>query len=162
MAEHKAGRRGVGHRLRLLLEPQNGMETNDQRARLRCCISARMPSRPHRSSITPQRASPKALNQHASQFRIGQQQPDRFQQKQQQQQQPPPLPRQPPPPQRQAAQPNNFYQVPQHIVKDIVITVLQNQGITNPTDDSLDRAMQEYYSKNPQGVSCANCEDLTQ
>ena len=27
------------------------------------------------------------------------------------------------------------------------------QGVTNPTEEMLDRAIDEYYAKNPQGVS---------
>jgi len=45
-----------------------------------------------------------------------------------------------------------LFQVPPNIVRGIVITVLQNQGITNPSDEILNKAIQEYYSKNPQGV----------
>ena len=45
------------------------------------------------------------------------------------------------------------FQVPPTVVRGIVITVLQNQGITNPDEDILQRAIEEYYSKNPEGVS---------
>ncbi len=44
-------------------------------------------------------------------------------------------------------------QVPAHIVKSIVVSVLQQQGITDPSPHILDAAIQEYYAKNPQGVS---------
>ena len=45
------------------------------------------------------------------------------------------------------------FQVPPIVVRGIVITVLQNQGITNPDEEILQRAIEEYYSKNPEGVS---------
>lgn len=56
---------------------------------------------------------------------------------------------------RQANEPQNetLFQVPPNIVRGIVKTVLQNQGITNPSEEILNKAIQEYYSKNPQGVS---------
>ena len=54
-----------------------------------------------------------------------------------------------------------LFQVPPSIVRGIVRTVLQNQGITNPSEEILNKAIQEYYSKNPQGVSiqysCHGC-----
>ena len=55
--------------------------------------------------------------------------------------------------QQQQQKLQQFYQVPPCVVKDIVITVLKNQGIINITDEILQQAMQEYYEKNPQGVS---------
>lgn len=56
---------------------------------------------------------------------------------------------------RQGNEPQNetLFQVPPNIVRGIVCTVLQNQGITNPSEEILSKAIQEYYSKNPQGVS---------
>ena len=47
----------------------------------------------------------------------------------------------------------NQLQVPPHIVKSIVISVLEKQGVPNPSDDIINRAIEEYYNKNPQGVS---------
>merc|ERR1719458_1545355 len=44
------------------------------------------------------------------------------------------------------------FQVPPSMVRSIVITVLQGQGVTNPTEEMLDRAIEEYYAKNPHGV----------
>lgn len=44
-------------------------------------------------------------------------------------------------------------QVPPHIVKSIVISVLDKQGVPNPSDEIINRAIQEYYAKNPHGVS---------
>ena len=46
-----------------------------------------------------------------------------------------------------------LFQVPPSVVRGIVKTVLQNQGISNPSEEILNKAIQEYYSKNPQGVS---------
>ena len=43
--------------------------------------------------------------------------------------------------------------VPAHVVKSIVISVLQQQGVPNPSEEILHAAIQEYYAKNPQGVS---------
>jgi len=56
---------------------------------------------------------------------------------------------------RQAIEPQNetLYQVPPNIVRGIVKTVLQNQGINNPSEEILNKAIQEFYNKNPQGVS---------
>ena len=58
-----------------------------------------------------------------------------------------------------AAQPASdaSFHIPPSVVRGIVITVLQNQGITNPTEEILQKAIEEYYSKNPQGVSRAYC-----
>ena len=42
------------------------------------------------------------------------------------------------------------YQVPPAVVRGIVITVLQSQGVTEPSEEVLQRAIQEYYSKHPQ------------
>lgn len=44
------------------------------------------------------------------------------------------------------------FQVPPSMVRSIVITVLQGQGVTNPSEEMLDRAIEEYYAKNPHGV----------
>ncbi len=44
-------------------------------------------------------------------------------------------------------------QVPAHVVKSIVVSVLHQQGVPNPSEDILNAAIQEYYAKNPQGVS---------
>ena len=56
-------------------------------------------------------------------------------------------------PSSQASSENGSFQVPPSVVRGIVITVLQNQGITNPDEEILQRAIEEYYSKNPGGVS---------
>ena len=48
---------------------------------------------------------------------------------------------------------SSHIQVPPHIVKSIVISVLEKQGVPNPSDDIINKAIQEYYAKNPQGVS---------
>ena len=51
-------------------------------------------------------------------------------------------------------QSHGFYiQVPPDVVRGIVITVLQSQGVTEPSEEILEKAIQEYYAKNPQGVS---------
>ena len=42
------------------------------------------------------------------------------------------------------------YQVPPAVVRGIVITVLQSQGVTEPSEEVLQRAIMEYYSKHPQ------------
>ena len=42
------------------------------------------------------------------------------------------------------------YHVPPAIVRGIVITVLQSQGVTEPSEEVLQRAIQEYYDKHPQ------------
>ena len=42
------------------------------------------------------------------------------------------------------------YQVPPSVVRGIVITVLQSQGVTEPSEEVLQRAIQEYYDKHPQ------------
>ena len=34
-----------------------------------------------------------------------------------------------------------------------MVTVLQSQGVTDPSEEILEKAIQEYYAKNPQGVS---------
>ena len=47
----------------------------------------------------------------------------------------------------------NQLQVPPYIVKSIVISVLEKQGVPNPSDEIINRAIQEYYNKNPEGVS---------
>ncbi len=44
-------------------------------------------------------------------------------------------------------------QVPAHVVKSIVVSVLHQQGVPNPAEEILNAAIQEYYAKNPQGVS---------
>jgi len=44
-------------------------------------------------------------------------------------------------------------QVPAHVVKSIVVSVLHQQGVPNPSEEILNAAIQEYYAKNPQGVS---------
>jgi hypothetical protein len=44
-------------------------------------------------------------------------------------------------------------QVPAHVVKSIVISVLRQQGIHQPSEEILNAAIQEYYARNPQGVS---------
>ena len=44
-------------------------------------------------------------------------------------------------------------QVPAHVVKSIVVSVLHQQGVTHPSEAILSAAIQEYYAKNPQGVS---------
>ena len=49
-------------------------------------------------------------------------------------------------------QQGEMFQVPPSVVKGIVITVLQSQGIVNPSEEILQKAIQEYYNKNPQGV----------
>ena len=48
---------------------------------------------------------------------------------------------------------DSTFQVPPSVVRGIVITVLQNQGILDPSEEILQKAIQEYYTKNPQGVS---------
>ena len=57
------------------------------------------------------------------------------------------------PPSSKSTSETGSFQVPPTVVRGIVITVLQNQGITNPDEDILQRAIEEYYSKNPEGVS---------
>jgi len=52
-----------------------------------------------------------------------------------------------------------LFQVPPSIVRGIVKTVLHNQGITNPSEEILNKAIQEYYSKNPQGVTVSSSQD---
>lgn len=52
-----------------------------------------------------------------------------------------------------------LFQVPPNIVRGIVKTVLQNQGISNPSEEILNKAIQEYYSKNPQGVSVNSSQE---
>ena len=42
------------------------------------------------------------------------------------------------------------YQVPPAVVRGIVITVLQSQGVTEPSEEVLQRAIMEYYDKHPQ------------
>ena len=42
------------------------------------------------------------------------------------------------------------YQVPPAVVRGIVITVLQSQGVTEPSEEVLQRAIMEYYTKHPQ------------
>ena len=44
-------------------------------------------------------------------------------------------------------------QVPPHIVKSIVVSVLDKQGVPNPSDQIINKAIEEYYAKNPNGVS---------
>ena len=51
---------------------------------------------------------------------------------------------------------DSTFQVPPSVVRGIVITVLQNQGIVDPSEEILQKAIQEYYTKNPQGVSSQN------
>ena len=46
------------------------------------------------------------------------------------------------------------------MVRGIVITVLQSQGVTDPSEEILEKAIQEYYAKNPQGVSTVHCRVL--
>lgn len=48
---------------------------------------------------------------------------------------------------------SELVQVPPSVVRGIVITVLASQGVTQPSQETLDRAIQEYYSKNPRGVT---------
>merc|ERR1719420_200354 len=48
---------------------------------------------------------------------------------------------------------DSTFQVPPSVVRGIVITVLQNQGILDPSEEILQKAIQEYYTKNPQGVN---------
>ena len=55
--------------------------------------------------------------------------------------------------QQQSNSNNSTFQVPPSVVRGIVITVLQNQGILDPSEEILQKAIQEYYTKNPQGVS---------
>ena len=42
------------------------------------------------------------------------------------------------------------FQVPPSVVRGIVITVLQSQGVTEPSEEVLQCAIQEYYDKHPQ------------
>ena len=56
-------------------------------------------------------------------------------------------------PAEQASSEEASVQIPPSVVRGIVITVLQNQGITNPSEEILQKAIQEYYSKNPPKVS---------
>ena len=56
-------------------------------------------------------------------------------------------------PSSQSSSEAGSFQVPPTVVRGIVITVLQNQGIINPDEEILQRAIEEYYSKNPAGVS---------
>ena len=41
-----------------------------------------------------------------------------------------------------------------------MVTVLQSQGVTDPSEEILEKAIQEYYAKNPQGVSFIFISDL--